>query len=736
MWNRWTQFWWTDYDSGRGQTNREHPLSVEDSPSDPGTGVNQSAKVNLSLDECADLLDVNAWGPMLEMYGQTMKVAVALTDTEGNLLGSCHNAQPIWIAVRSTKASHEPGCPFCLSPFVSCTAVQDALRIGRPTMARDLAGLTHAAVPLFLGQHHLGAIIAGQVPDQYPESLLLDRAAKKFGVPAQLLWDLSTKQRPVSRASLQLAADLLCTLGNAFLNERYSGILETHISRANLRFRLLVEGVTDYALFTTDDIGRVTGWNSGAEHMLGYSEAEIVGQQFTRMFTSEDIQNHAPEKQLSKVSQEGRSENEGWRVRENQTQFWANVIVTRLADRDNFSSGFAFVMQDITDKRKAEIELETARQERIDLQEQFLSHVSHELRTPLTAIYFFITNLLDGVAGNLTAGQVETLEFSLENVKQLKAMVSDLLDVSRIETLKLNIDPQCMSVPSLVAEVIRTCRANAELKNISLHADIAESLPAAWADRARVRQVLINLIDNGIRFTSGKGSIIVRAQVFEEDRGFLCVSVTDTGCGISPGNYPMVFDRLAQVETVAHTSRKGLGLGLYISKQLISQQGGQIWLKSELGQGSTFFFTLPAFALDRFCASIFTPTNLEAGWVTLLSIDMPAIDGAVPEQDLTGIRKVLERSIFLGQDLLLPPMTDAETKETFFIIACADKVGAEALAKRLRRDLESTRVQLAISLATLQLPVNDQPWEKRVSEVTTQIDKLIQAHLLEKESLR
>jgi signal transduction histidine kinase len=94
-------------------------------------------------------------------------------------------------------------------------------------------------------------------------------------------------------------------------------------------------------------------------------------------------------------------------------------------------------MQDITNRRKAEIELETVRQERMNLQEQFLSHVSHELRTPLTAIYFFITNLLDGVAGNLTSGQRETLEFSLENVKQLKDTVSDLLDVSRIETLKL-----------------------------------------------------------------------------------------------------------------------------------------------------------------------------------------------------------------------------------------------------------------------------------------------------------
>jgi PAS domain S-box-containing protein len=709
-----------------------HPPSVTDSTSELGGGMNGIPRLSLLPQERTELLDVKAWAPMLETYGLTMKVAVALTDTKGNLLGSCHNAQPIWTLVQNTKGSNRAGCPFCLSPSLPCTAVADALRTGRPTMVRDLAGLMHVAVPLSLGKNHIGAIIAGQVSDQYPESLLLQRAAKKFGVSAQLLWDLSSKQRPVSRASLQLAADLLCTLGKAFLRERYSAILETHMSQANLRFRLLVEGVTDYALFTTDCLGRVTGWNVGAERMFGYREAEILGQHFSRMFTSEDIQNHAPEKQLGKASQEGRVEDEGWRVRENKTQFWANVIITPLAEEGNSDRGFALVMQDITIRRKAEIELETVRQERMNLQEQFLSHVSHELRTPLTAIYFFITNLLDGVAGNLTSGQRETLEFSLENVKQLKDMVSDLLDVSRIETLKLTVNPQCMSVPSLIAEVLRTCHANAELKNISLKTDIPESLPSAWADRARVRQVLINLVDNGIRFTPGKGSIIIHGGVFAENRSFLCLSVTDTGCGISPGNYPMVFDRLAQVETVADTSRKGLGLGLFISKELISQQGGRIWVDSQVGQGSTFYFTLPIFSLARFCAPIFTPTNLAAGSVTLLSIDVSIIDGAIPAQDLTGIRKALERSIFHGQDLLLPPMTEAETTETFFIIACADRSGAEAMTKRLRRDLENSRVQPTISFTTVQMPVNDQLWEKRISEVTSQIDKLIQAHLLER----
>jgi PAS domain S-box-containing protein len=712
-----------------------HFPRMEESPPDPFRVVDGIDGVELSLEERAELLEVKAWGPMLETYGRTMKVAVALTDAEGNLLGRCHNAQPIWTLVHSTMVGSETGCPFCLTPSSPCTAVADALRTRLPTITRDQVGLTHVAVPLSLGKHRLGAIVAGQVSDQYPESLLLQRAAKNFGVSTQLLWHLSSKQRPFSRAALQLAGDLLCTLGQAFLRQRYGAILETKVAQTNLRFRLLVEGVTDYALFTTDYLGSVTSWNVGAERMLGYPEVEIIGQQFSRMFTFEDVQSGAPAKQLLKASQEGRTEDEGWRVRENQTQFWANVIITPLAEEANSHRGFALVMQDVTDRRKATIELEAVRRERISLREQFLSHVSHELRTPLTAIYFFTTNLLEGVVGDLTVAQREHLEFSLENVKQLRDMVDDLLDVSRIETLKLTVDPQHTSVQSLVAEVLRTCRANARLKNISLLADVAECLPSAWADRARVRQVLTNLVENAIKFTNDNGEVTVRGQILAEDSSFLCLSVTDTGCGISSENRPMVFDRLAQVKTLSETSRKGLGLGLFISRELVSQQGGRIWVDSQVGQGSTFYFTLPVFSLAKWCDLIFTSATLKAGCVTLLSIDVSTIDETIPAQDLTGIRKVLERCILGGQNLLLHPMTAPETAETFFVIACAETDGAEAVTRRLRSELGNPALKSAISVTTLQLSANDQGWGKFAADVTTQIDRLVQMHLLEKRRL-
>ncbi len=700
----------------------------------PGGGgaVSGTAKRELSPEERAELLDVKAWDPILEMYGRTMKLAVALTDAEGRLLGACHNAQPIWSALRGSMIGKQSGCPFCLSPLSPCTAVVDALRTGVPTIARDTAGLAHVAVPILLGDHPLGAILAGQVPSEYPESLSLQRASKTFGISTQLLWSLSNQQRPVARATLRSAGELLFTLGQAFVQQRYGTLLEAHVADTNAQFRLLVDSVTDYALFTTDDRGRVTSWNSGGERMLGYHEEEIIGGEFSRMFTSEDIRNGVPEKQLRKASQDRRTENEGWRVRKNGTKFWADVIITALEGE----AGFAVVMQDVTDRRKAAIELETVRQERMNLQEQFLSHVSHELRTPLTAIYFFVTNLLDGVNGDLSSGQREALESSLENINQLKDMVSDLLDISRVDALKLTVDPQHMYVPGLIQEVLRTCRANAKLKDINLTADITPSLPSAWADRARVRQVLINLIDNAIRFTNERGTVAVRARVFAEDSSFLCLSVVDTGCGISPADCLTVFDRLAQVKSAEESSRKGLGLGLFISKELVTRQGGRIWVESRLQEGSTFSFTLPVFSLAKLRDSLFTRENLAAGCVTLFSIDVPAIDGTASGKDLPVLRTALERCISADRDLLLPAVTEAEAIKTLFVVVCTDTKGAEVISACFRKELESfyhgSSIQPAISASNVQLSSDEQPWEERKAEAVNRIDKLIQAHVLER----
>jgi PAS domain S-box-containing protein len=692
--------------------------------------VAKNSDIELTPSLRADLLDLDAWGEILSTYGKTMRVAVALTDSDGHVLGKCHNAQPVWTLVHDA-AHHWTGCPFCISTGLPCTAVADSFRLGDVVKVRDQAGLTHVAVPLLLGKQHLGAIIAGQVFDRYPDPLPLRRVAREFAISAQCLWDLARKQRPVSSAIQQASADLLCALGQAFVQQRYAAILEASLADTNGNFRLLVDGARDHALFTIDPLGRVTSWNAGAERMFGYKDPEIVGKNFSCIFTPEDILNRMPEKHLDKALQVGRIEDEGWRIRANQVQFWADINITVLREEDGAVRGFAVIVQDVTERKKIVLVLEEARQERARLQEKLISHVSHELRTPLTAIYLFTTNVLDGLLGDLNPEQHEHLALALENVQQLKSMVSDLLDITRAETHKLTIVPQQVPLAKLVADVVSTCQTNAASKNITLSNDVAHNTPPVWADPARLRQVLINLIDNGIKFTPENGTVTVASRLYPENHGFVCVTVSDTGCGISPDNCEIVFERLAQVRSTTQASRSGLGLGLFISRDLVSRQGGRIWVESEPGHGSKFSLTVPVFSLAELCDPIFTAPNLEAGSVTLIAVDVSPIQEAVQADIVSEIRKLLERCIHPGQDLLLPILDDAKSVASFFIVAFADANGFGVIAKRITRELGNfdnvSKLNPVISSTTLPVPAG-RPREEQTREIMANVERLIREH--------
>ena len=376
--------------------------------------------------------------------------------------------------------------------------------------------------------------------------------------------------------------------------------------------------------------------------------------------------------------------------------------------------------------------MERRLEERSHLQEAFLSHVSHELRTPLTAIYFFTTNLLDGLLGDLTAEQHEHLQRLLTNVTQLQDMVNDLLDITRIDTHKFRLEPRHASPLKLIADVVSTCRNKAEGKHINIHSEAAEALPYVWADVSRVRQILINLTDNAIKFTPEGGSITVGARPPKKNDDFLCFFVSDTGRGISPENLEIVFDRLAQLDNGNQASRNGLGLGLFIARELVSLHGGRIWVESPPGKGSTFYFTLPLFSLSKLCADIFTDSNLGAGHVTLMAIDVCAIEGPAQAEIEPEIRRVLSRCIHPGQDLLLPPMSDAEAVVNYFIVACTDAGGSAIIANRITRELQNfdsaSRLKPVISSTTLLVA---QGTSRRIQarDIATRIERLIQMHL-------
>ena len=243
-------------------------------------------------------------------------------------------------------------------------------------------------------------------------------------------------------------------------------------------------------------------------------------------------------------------------------------------------------------------ELDLARRAQLELKDQLLSHVSHELRTPLTAAHQFVAIVQDGIAGPVTDRQSEYLDITTRNLTQLSRMIGDLLDASRSETGKLKVEPEAVRIDHLLGEVIPATRAAAADRGIDVTLDAPAHMPTVLADPGRVRQVVTNLVDNALKFTPSGGHVTIRAEL-DEDRAFARVSVADTGRGIPPEDLDHLFERLYQAGTDDSVSRQGLGLGLFISREIVLRHGGRIWAESEVGRGSSFHFTLPLAKEDR-----------------------------------------------------------------------------------------------------------------------------------------
>src|SRR5208283_5367761 len=250
--------------------------------------------------------------------------------------------------------------------------------------------------------------------------------------------------------------------------------------------------------------------------------------------------------------------------------------------------------------------LELTRTQRIEFKNQFLSHVSHELRTPLTCIHQYVTLLLDGLAGPMAPEQMDHLKTVLKSVNQLHAMIRDLLEATRADSGKLRIDLRCIDIGELMRQAVAMMRPSAAEKNVILECGPEQAIPLVHADPDRILEVLINLIDNGIKFTPAEGTVVVKASMVETDRTSVYLSVRDSGRGIPPDSLPQVFERLYQDPQAVDGNRAGLGLGLYIAREIITLHGGRIWVASEPGAGSTFSFTLPLYSLVKLLPPVIT----------------------------------------------------------------------------------------------------------------------------------
>jgi len=224
--------------------------------------------------------------------------------------------------------------------------------------------------------------------------------------------------------------------------------------------------------------------------------------------------------------------------------------------------------------------MEIRRQQQLEFKNKFLSHVSHELRTPLTCIHQYVTLLLDGLAGPISPDQTDHLKTVLKSVNQLHAMIRDLLEATRADSGKLRVAPRCIAIGELIQQAIAMMRPAATEKRIGLEVVLDQTIPLVLADPDRTLEVLINLIDNAIKFTPPDGSVVVKASMVETDPTAVYLSVSDTGRGLPQEALPLVFERLYQDPNAVDGNRAGLGLGLFIAKEIVTLHGGRMWVAS------------------------------------------------------------------------------------------------------------------------------------------------------------
>ncbi len=382
---------------------------------------------------------------------------------------------------------------------------------------------------------------------------------------------------------------------------------EESLRQSEERFRLLVEGVSDYAIFMLDVNGIVATWNAGAQRIKGYDANEIIGRHFSTFYPADVRQSGWPDHELQVATEKGSFVDEGWRVRKDGTTFWASVTITALRDSQGRLLGFAKLTRDLTDQKRAEaLEiadqrreeiLEAERNARIEAQrairikDEFLATLSHELRTPLSSILGW-TQILKRKADSLNPEDLERgLDVIDRNARAQVRLIEDLLDLSRIMAGKVRLDLQQASMLDIVQSAIESAEPGARAKDIRLGAILDPNPPPVSADGGRLQQVVWNLLSNAIKFTPKGGQIQV---VLQRVNSSIELSVSDTGIGIPESFLPHVFDRFSQKDASTTRSFGGLGLGLAISKQLVELHGGTIRASSRgEGLGATFFVQLP-----------------------------------------------------------------------------------------------------------------------------------------------
>ena len=517
----------------------------------------------------------DALDTLAKTTGEQINSRVTIIASDGTVLGDSEH-DPMTMENHATRPEVIEALAegVGVSTRYSITLGQQMLYVAVPiTSQGTVIGISRVALPLIEVQNDINRLILIVAISMVITTLIAILVAVFVArATTQPIRQLTQAARRIASGELEqkipvLTIDESGQLAKAF-NEMSSSLksLVAEISDEKSKLATILSNMAD-GVIMTDNEGRVLLTNRAAERMFDFEEKKVIGEHLIEAVRDYEIDRAL--KSCLETYKEYTAQLEFGPGK----RFLRVIAVLLMADG---LTGALLLFQDLTELKS----LQTMRRE-------LVGNISHELRTPLAGIKAIVETLQDGaISDKRAAGDfLARVDNELDRMMQ---MVTELTELSRIESGRGDLKPETINLNSLVEEVIARFKPQAERKAVSLSAELFANLPLIRADKDRIYQAITNLVHNAIKFTHSGGCVVISTEVSENS---VLVKVSDTGVGISREDLPRIFERFYKSDKAR--SGEGAGLGLAIAKHVVQAHGGNIWVESEEGKGSTFFFKLP-----------------------------------------------------------------------------------------------------------------------------------------------
>lgn len=357
-------------------------------------------------------------------------------------------------------------------------------------------------------------------------------------------------------------------------------------------YRLVLDSLQDYSVFTLDTDFVINSWNSGATNIFGYDTDEIIGQSFDIIFTEEDLKNKIPTSEIQLSLKDGRATDNRWHIRKDKTLFYAYGLVFPLIGNEGEMLGYVKILRDLTERKKSENAIKKYVKDLEDLnthKESVMAILSHDLRSPLAGI-ISATGFLKSNFKTMDSESVqEMLDLVYKSSQDELNMLDNLVEWARIKYAAQVFSPTKIDLVHFVESVFDSLKESAGLKTINLHNEIAENT-MVFADEKMLISILQNIVSNAIKHSNNDSKIIISSKFYDNK---VIVEIKDTGIGMSKEIQDKLFSPEFSTLAKERNPDKGAGIGLLLVKGFLEKNGGKIWVESIEGVGSSFYFTLP-----------------------------------------------------------------------------------------------------------------------------------------------